>query len=72
MNLNDRQDYFGQTVNMASRVQGLATSRTIFATRSIIADARAVKILESSGLHPIEQRAALRGISDDALVYEIP
>jgi len=72
VNLNDRQDYFGQTVNMASRVQGLATSRTIFATRSIIADARAVKILESSGLHPIEQRAALRGISDDALVYEIP
>ena len=24
--LNDRQDYFGQTVNIASRVQGLATA----------------------------------------------
>ena len=30
--LNERQDYFGQTVNIASRVQGLATSREIFAT----------------------------------------
>ena len=30
--LNDRQDYFGQTVNIASRVQGLADSRSIFAT----------------------------------------
>jgi len=28
--LNDRQDYFGQTVNIASRVQGLADSRSIF------------------------------------------
>ena len=69
---NDRQDYFGQTVNMAARVQGLATSRSIFATGSIVGDTRAVKLLEASGLRPVEQRAALRGITDDALVYEIP
>jgi class 3 adenylate cyclase len=69
---NDRQDYFGQTVNMAARVQGLATSRAIFATGSIVGDRRAVKLLEASGLVPVEQRAALRGITDDALVYEIP
>src|SRR5204862_5761002 len=30
--LNDRQDYFGQTVNIASRVQNLAVARAIFAT----------------------------------------
>jgi class 3 adenylate cyclase len=30
--LNDRLDYFGQTVNIAARVQGLAASRSIFAT----------------------------------------
>jgi class 3 adenylate cyclase len=72
VNFNDRQDYFGQTVNMAARVQGLATSRSIFATKSIVGDARSVKILQSSGLQPVEQRAALRGIADDALVYEIP
>lgn len=69
---NDRQDYFGQTVNMAARVQGLATSRSIFATGSVVADTRAVKLLEASGLVPVGQRAALRGITDDALVYEIP
>ena len=34
--LNDRQDYFGQTVNIASRVQGLAVSRSILATGSIV------------------------------------
>ncbi|MGO9357258.1 MAG: adenylate/guanylate cyclase domain-containing protein [Xanthobacteraceae bacterium] len=69
---NDRQDYFGKTVNMAARVQGLAKTRSIFATQSIVEDAAAATILRNSGLHPVEQRAALRGITDDALVYEIP
>jgi class 3 adenylate cyclase len=69
---NDRQDYFGQTVNVAARVQGLATSRSIFATRSIVADVRAANILQSLGLQPVEQRAKLQGVVDGALVYEIP
>src|SRR5438105_29598 len=34
--LNDHQDYFGQTVNLAARVQGLATSRSIFATSPVM------------------------------------
>jgi class 3 adenylate cyclase len=70
--LNDRQDYFGQTVNMAARVQSLASSRAIFATSSIVEDAQSSKILQSSGLQPVQQRAALRGITDEMLVYEIP
>src|SRR6516164_5645062 len=36
--LNDRQDYFGTTVNIASRVQALAESRAILATKSVVAD----------------------------------
>jgi class 3 adenylate cyclase len=70
--LNDRQDYFGQTVNMAARVQSLASSRSIFATSSIVEDAQSSKILQSSGLHPVQQRASLRGITEEMLVYEIP
>jgi class 3 adenylate cyclase len=70
--LNNSQDYFGQTVNMAARVQGLASSRAIFATRSVVEDEKAAKILETSGLRPTMQRAALRGIADETTVYEIP
>jgi class 3 adenylate cyclase len=70
--LNDRQDYFGHTVNTAARVQSLASSRSIFATTSIVEDAQSSKILQSSGLVPVQQRAALRGITDEMLVYEIP
>ena len=70
--LNNSQDYFGQTVNMAARVQGLASSRAIFVTKSVVEDVKAAKILESSGLRPTMQRAALRGIADETTVCEIP
>src|ERR1700726_4918979 len=43
--LNERQDYFGQTVNIAARVQGLATSRSIHATGSVIDDAQSSRLL---------------------------
>jgi class 3 adenylate cyclase len=34
--LNERQDYFGQTVNIASRVQHLASSQAIYATGAVV------------------------------------
>jgi class 3 adenylate cyclase len=70
--LNNSQDYFGQTVNMAARVQGLASSRAIFVTKPVVEDAKALKILETAGLQPTMQVAALRGITDQTTVYEIP
>jgi class 3 adenylate cyclase len=70
--LNDRQDYFGQTVNIAARVQGLAASRSIFATEPVVDHPHSSSILETSGLKPLPQRASLRGIADDFIVYEIP
>jgi class 3 adenylate cyclase len=70
--LNNSQDYFGQTVNLAARVQGLASSRAIFVTQSVVEDPKAAKILEKSGLRPTMQHAALRGFADATTVYEIP
>jgi len=72
VSLNNSQDYFGQTVNMAARVQGLASSRAIFVTQSVVDDPKSTKILQSSGLRPAMQLAALRGIADKTTVYEIP
>jgi class 3 adenylate cyclase len=70
--LNDRQDYFGQTVNIASRVQGLAVSRSIYATGRVVENPEASQIIELQGLHPALQKTSLRGISDEFSVYEIP
>jgi len=70
--LNDMQDYFGQTVNLAARVQGLASSRAIIVTKPVMEDAKTAKILESAGLQPTMQHAALRGVADETTLYEIP
>ncbi|WP_422001363.1 adenylate/guanylate cyclase domain-containing protein [Reyranella sp.] len=72
VNLNERQDYFGQTVNIASRVQGLATSRSILATAPVIQNPRSVSLLDASGQAPMAQSQPLRGIAAEVAVYEIP
>ena len=70
--LNDRLDYFGQTVNIASRVQGLAQSRSIFATEPVVADPLAARLLGTHRISPVPQRHTLRGIANELVVYEIP
>jgi class 3 adenylate cyclase len=70
--LNERQDYFGTTVNVAARVQALADSRTILATGPVVTHPQASTLLQTSGLKPVSQRRALRGITDEVAVYEIP
>jgi class 3 adenylate cyclase len=70
--LNDQQDYFGTTVNIAARVQALADSRAILATGAVVTHPQASNLLETSGLKPVSQPRALRGISDEVAVYEIP
>src|SRR6516165_1465409 len=70
--LNDQQDYFGQTVNIASRVQGLAASRSIVVTEPVVENAQASALLENNGLKPTLRRVALSGIAAEMSVYEIP
>jgi class 3 adenylate cyclase len=70
--LNDRQDYFGQTVNIASRVQHLAMSQAIFASGAVVTDPGGSELLTRSGVEPVPHRTALRGVSDEYQVYELP
>jgi class 3 adenylate cyclase len=70
--LNERQDYFGQTVNIAARVQGLATSQAIHITGPVIDAPAVAALLDKEAIKPIQKQAALRGIADKIVVYEIP
>ncbi|AFL52812.1 class 3 adenylate cyclase [Sinorhizobium fredii] len=72
VNLNERQDYFGQTVNIASRVQHLATAREIFATGSVLEDPRASGLLSDRGLSPMSHNVTLRGIANEISIFAIP
>ncbi|MTV17702.1 MULTISPECIES: adenylate/guanylate cyclase domain-containing protein [Bradyrhizobium] len=70
--LNERQDYFGQTVNIAARVQSLSTSQEIHLTQPVMESAEVAGILDRAAIKPIQKEAALRGIADKLVVYEIP
>jgi class 3 adenylate cyclase len=70
--LNDRQDYFGQTVNMAARVQGMADARAILATGAVVDDRQSSLLLKAAGIRPEGRTAVLRGIAEEITLFEIP
>ena len=70
--LNDRLDYFGQTVNIAARVQNLADSQAILATKSVVEHPQVSKLLEGSKLTPTARDTVLRGVADRMTIYQIP
>lgn len=70
--LNERQDYFGQTVNIAARVQGLSTSQAMYVTGPVLDAPAVVDVLQKASIVPVQKEAALRGIADKVVVYEIP
>ena len=70
--LNERQDYFGQTVNIASRIQNLADASAIFASLQVVGNREASKLLQTRGITPMPRDQMLRGIAKQITVYEIP
>ncbi|MBS4028472.1 MAG: adenylate/guanylate cyclase domain-containing protein [Ignavibacteriales bacterium] len=67
--LNDRLDYFGQTVNIASRVQGLADADEIYISDDVYNDKAVRDVLKQYNVE--ESKAKLRGIEDEMKVYKI-
>ncbi|MCF3641092.1 adenylate/guanylate cyclase domain-containing protein [Rhizobium sp. TRM95111] len=72
VNLNERQDYFGQTVNIASRVQHLAAAQEIFATGAVLDNRDASALLADRGLSPVAHTVTLRGIANQISIFAIP
>lgn len=70
--LDERQDFFGQTVNIAARVQALAESQTILATRPVVENAAAADVLGTHRIELLEQKRALRGVSERIAIWAIP
>jgi class 3 adenylate cyclase len=67
--LNDRLDYFGQTVNIAARVQNLADADEIFVSQDVY-DADDVR--DRLAVFAVEPRTAqLRGVQQELPVFRI-
>jgi class 3 adenylate cyclase len=69
--LNERLDYFGSTVNIAARVQGLADAQGVLTTDPVVAHGAVQAMLAARGLSAAPQRAQLKGIADEVTVYEV-
>lgn len=67
--LNDRLDFFGQTVNIAARVQGLADADEIYLTDDVYR-AEGVKALISE-LHVSPREVQLRGVQRPISVHRV-
>ena len=69
--LNERIDYFGQTVNIASRVQGSAGGEEIYLTEQIYAAPGVTELLQSQQCRTEPITIQLRGIDEQVKIYKI-
>lgn len=67
--LNDRLDYFGQTVNIAARVQGLAGAGEILLSGDVHSYAGVADALSGSAV--VSECANVRGVSDMLDVFRV-
>ena len=67
--LNGRLDYFGQAVNMASRVQSYARTNEICITEEVLENEHVKAAISFFTL--VSEKANLKGISREVLVYRI-
>jgi class 3 adenylate cyclase len=59
--LNDRLDYFGTTVNLAARLEGLSTGEDVIISRAIYDDPEVRALMESEGLSAKAFEIELKG-----------
>ncbi len=71
VDLNDRLDYFGRTVNVAARVQGLAGAREIVCTETLFESPGVAGACGAAGRTPRHENAALRGIADSVPIVRL-
>ena len=69
LTLNDQLDYFGQTVNIAARVQNLANADEIYVTEEIYGHEGVRQVLQKLGVE--SRKARLKGITSSQQVYRV-
>jgi class 3 adenylate cyclase len=67
--MNDRLDYFGQTVNIAARVQGLAAADEIVITDDVLSLAGAGELV--AGLEIASSAVELKSIVGEVRIHRV-
>jgi len=71
LTLNERLDYFGTTVNIAARVQGLSDGRNIMASGPIVAEGGAADYLCEKKWHSDSFVTSLKGLKASYQVHKM-
>ena len=69
--LNDRIDYFGTTVNIAARVQGLSEGRDIMASQALFNESEAQAYLSSKGWVDAPFVTSLKGLKSSYQIHKM-
>jgi class 3 adenylate cyclase len=69
VDLNERLDYFGQTVNIAARVQGIAESRQIVCTDAVYSSPGVAEVAATLTAVGSRELAVLKGVTDEIAVW---
>ncbi len=69
--LNERLDYFGQTVNIAARVQGVASASEIVVTDAVYGSPRVRDVIGGANLLAKKDTVPLKGVADDYAIYRL-
>ncbi len=67
--VNDKNDYFGQTVNIAARVQALADSNEVYITAEVYNSPGVSETLKAH--HVVPDEVLVKGVSEKLQVYKI-
>jgi class 3 adenylate cyclase len=68
---NDRLDYFGQTVNIAARVENVAGAGEIVITEPVYNAPGALDVLKAIEIKVQEDKAVLRGLDEEVTFYRL-
>ena len=71
MTLNERIDYFGTTVNIAARVQGLSDGRNVMASGAIFTESNAAEYLRKKGWSSEPFTTSLKGLKSNYEVHKL-
>ncbi|MEI8093257.1 MAG: DUF5939 domain-containing protein [Spirochaetales bacterium] len=71
VNADERLDYFGQNINLAARVQGLAEAGEVWVTEAVFDSPGVAEVITASRLRSETKMATLKGISAPTTVYRL-
>ena len=71
INTNEQLDFFGQTVNIASRVQNTAGPSEIVVTSAVFDSPDVQETIEKACFEVVKAREIFKGVSDQITIYRL-